>query len=134
MAVKILAPPKKEFPVHSEGFLPVSWVKHGEEFKGERKLSIALEAELDCVSSKAMRGMAAIVKRNLSSLAIDCAVVIGQPLDKQVEEPQACLGLWRFDHIDVAKCPRLPDRFATEASRRGQSPDTIRASMVVSNN
>jgi hypothetical protein len=75
--------------------------------------------------------MAGIVKKHLSSLAIDVAVTISKP-DGQVEdEPQACLGLWRFDHIDVDSCPELPDRHEIEAKNQGQSSDVFRASKIM---
>jgi len=39
--------------------------------------------------------------------------------------------MWRFDHIDVAKCPQLPDRFVAEAKKQGHSPDMLRASQAI---
>jgi len=43
----------------------------------------------------------------------------------------SCLGIWRFHHIDVSKCPQLPDRSELEASAFGQSPGVLKASRVL---
>lgn len=75
--------------------------------------------------------MAGIVKNNLKLLKIDVAVVISKPYGQKEDEPIACLGLWRFDHIDVSGCPKLPDRWSLEAKKQGQSSDFIRASRIM---
>ena len=130
LAVRVLAPPKKEKVVDC-AFLSVSWAKHAPTVVNGKRLHTAITCELDCLSTRVIRGMAGIVKKHLSSLAIDVAVTISKP-DGQVEdEPQACLGLWRFDHIDVDSCPELPDRHEIEAKNQGQSSDVFRASKIM---
>jgi hypothetical protein len=130
LAVKILAPPKKEVRLNCAS-LPVSWQQYDPETTSKgRKLCPALEVTLDCLSARSMRTMAGIVKRNLRYLSVDMAIVIGQPRGKE-EELEACLGLWRMDHVEVSACPHFPDRLATEASRMGQDPDVLRASKLV---
>jgi hypothetical protein len=64
---------------------------------------------------------------------MEMAAVIGKPAgqEKNEGELEACLGLWRMDHIDVSACPQFSDRFANEASRKGQDPDVLRATKVV---
>lgn len=91
-----------------------------------------LEVELDCMSSKAMRGMASIIKKNLSGIVLDIAVVIEKPDGATEEEPTACLGMWRFDRVDIETCPMLPERQVSEieAIRRatvlvGLSPEKM---------
>jgi hypothetical protein len=59
------------------------------------------------------------------------AIVIGQPRGKEEDELEACLGLWRMDHVEVSACPHFPDRLATEASKMGQNPDVLRATKLV---
>jgi len=132
LAVKVLAPPKKELLINC-AILPVSWFKHKiETAKDGKKLCAAIEVHLDCFSGRAIRGMAGIVKRHLQKLAIDLAVVIGKPENQDEDEPSACLGMWRFDHIDVSNCPSLPDRYAEEAvPEKGIDVDTIRATKIV---
>lgn len=140
LAVRVLAPPKREICV-SCALLPVSWRSYeaGVDAETGKKLAPALEVVLDCTSNRAMRSMAGILKRNLQSLAIDVAVVIQKPDDQDEEEPQACLAMWRFNHIDVSKCPTFPDRFeyeskvkmAQETSNPLLDPDVMRASRMV---
>ena len=131
LAVKVLAPPKKEMLLNC-AFLPVSWRQYASETTSKgRKLCPALEVTLDCLSNRAMRSMAGIVKRNLQRLSIDMAAVIGKPITQEEDEPQACLGLWRLDHVDIASCPQFPHRFAKEASKTGQDPDVFRAAQLM---
>jgi hypothetical protein len=132
LAVKVLAPPKKEMLLNC-ALLPVSWQQYNPETSEGRKLCAALEVTLDCMSNRAMRGMAGIVKRNLKHLSIDMACVIGKPAgqEEDEDESEACLGLWRMDHIDVSACPGFPDRWANEASEKGQDPDVFRATKLV---
>jgi hypothetical protein len=140
LAVRILAPPKREICV-SCALLPVSWRSYEAEVDAAtgRKLAPTLEITLDCTSNRAMRSMAGILKRNLQSLAIDVAIVIQKPDEHDEEEPQACLAMWRFNHIDVSKCPTFPDRFEYEANVRMEQettsplhhPDVMRASKIV---
>jgi hypothetical protein len=130
LAVRMLAPPKRE-KIIQHSYLPVSWAKHPPKTVNGRKLCVALESELDCLSSRTIRGMAGIVKKHMASVSIDIAVTIGKPDGESEDEPQACLGMWRFDHIDVSSCPTMPDRFSIEAKEQGQSPDVIRASKVM---
>lgn len=39
---------------------------------------------------------------------IDCAMIVEKPYLSEVEEPAACLGLWRLDKIDMAKTAMAP--------------------------
>jgi hypothetical protein len=51
-----------------------------------------------------------MLKRYIRLIALDLAVVIHTPDGQTEQEPEACLGLWRFDHIDVLTCPPLSTR------------------------
>lgn len=83
--------------------------------------------------------MAGILKRHFESVAIDVAVVIQKPDGQDEDEPEACLAMWRFNHIDVSKCPVFPDRFEYESKVRAAreraspllDPDVMRASKMV---
>jgi hypothetical protein len=133
LAVKVLAPPKKETLLNCS-LLPVSWRQYDPETTSKgRKMCSAIEVTLDCVSARPMRAMAGIVKRNLQYLSVDMATVIGKPAGQadNEDELEACLGLWRMDHIDISACPQFPDRLASEAPRMGQDPDVLRASKLV---
>jgi hypothetical protein len=133
LAVKVMAPPKKETLLNCS-LLPVTWQQYDPETTDEgQKLCSAIEVTLDCVSARPMRAMAGIVKRNLQYLSVDMATVIGKPAGQADNESEleACLGLWRMDHIDISACPQFPDRLANEASRKGQDLDVLRATKLV---
>ena len=79
--VKLVAPAKREYLLHRPSFLPVGWKFTDRVVEQGRTLSPVVECELDCVTSRAIRGMAGLVKRNMVKLVIDNAVVIRAPLD-----------------------------------------------------
>jgi hypothetical protein len=89
-----------------------------------------IEVTLDMVGNRAIRGMASLVKRYLNSISVDLAAIISKPDGQEKDEPEACLGLWRLHHIDISKCPPLPDRYAMEKGASDQHPDLVRASLL----
>ena len=118
MAVRILAPPKKECLIHGS-VVPLSWYKHDVETcpttNGGKTLCPVVVVAIDCVSSRAIRSMAGIIKKYMVRLTCDVALVVGPPEDiarrgqaEHDDEPQACLGLFRFEHIDIESCPEFP--------------------------
>lgn len=125
LPIRIVAPPKKEMVVNCD-VLPISWVITEEEIVNGKKLCAHLEATLDCITSMPIRSMACLVKRYLNRLAIDLAVVVAKPEKQKEEEPSACLGLWRFNHIDVSMCPQMPSRFESS-----ESSDVMRVSKAM---
>ena len=138
LAVRMLAPPKRELVVACE-LLPITWRKHEAKVDAHgRKLHPAFECELDCMTNKAIRVMTGIFKRNIGSLAVDVAAVIQKPEGSDEEEPEACIGMFRMNKIDVASCPKLPDRYEHELPPTIQSlrtqainSDVARASTIV---
>jgi len=132
LAIRLIAPPKREVQI-SCALLPVTWRKYEAEVAPPhgRKLEPLLEIELDCVQTATMRAMAALAKRNIKSVALDVAIVISKPEGQKEEEPEACVGIWRFNKIDVSECCSFPDAYEEEAAARGQHPDVFRASAVV---
>jgi hypothetical protein len=136
MPIRMLAPPKREKVVNCD-WMPISWNQHEEEIDANgTTMCPILEVTLDCMTSRAIRSMAGLVKKYLYTLSIDVAIVIGTPQNQSVVEPSACLGLWRFDHIDLSQCPHLPDRYSVDDtasmdSNVDLSADMQRASMVI---
>ena len=122
-AVRMLAPAKKEYLIDGS-FLSVSWKKHEREVRDGRALQPAMECILDCMGNRAVRAATGIVKRNLQKLAIDVAAVV----HAEGESP-LCLGMWRFDHVDLTDCPDLPDRY--EGRTSCDDCDVLRASRLV---
>jgi hypothetical protein len=126
--IKILSPPKKEVTINC-ALLPTKWHQHeGETRTDGRYLYPCLELELDLMATKVMRGFASLVKRYLSKMLVDVAVTIDKPDLQQEEELSACIGMWRFDKVDISHCPNLPNRLSGRSSVQA---DTIRASILM---
>lgn len=103
--VRMLAPPVKEKTV-SSALLPVSWCKHS----GNDQQKPVIEVELDLMSNKATRAIVNIARKNLSLITVDLAVMIDKPDGQKEDEVTACLGMWRWQEIDITTCPVLPTR------------------------
>lgn len=128
MPIRMLAPPKREMTIHCT-MLPTKWRKVDcRRTPGGQFLHPCLELELDLMANKAMRGMASLVKRYLSSISVDVAVTIDKPDGQMEDELSACVGMWRFDMVDVSSCPKLPERMELGRSVRA---DTVRATMLM---
>lgn len=111
--------------------VPVRYHKvEAEETVLGRKLCPALEVEFDCLFKPAVRTVTGIAKRNLKRISLDTAFLIGKPEHATEEEPEACLGMFRLNHIDAVSCPMFPDRVEMEANVTGSDPDIMRAGMV----
>lgn len=126
LPIRVLAPPKREMTVHCD-MLPTKWRQSGGTTRSDgRYLYPCLELDLDLMANKMMRGFSSLVNRHLHRISVDVAFVINKPDMQQEDEPSACLGMGRFDRVDVSECPNLPERL-------GQSvrADTIRATMLL---
>uniref|UniRef100_A0A7S2YC98 Protein ENHANCED DISEASE RESISTANCE 2 C-terminal domain-containing protein n=1 Tax=Entomoneis paludosa TaxID=265537 RepID=A0A7S2YC98_9STRA len=127
MAVRVLAPPKKERVIHGQ-VIPITWHLYDREVnpKTGQVLHPVVSASMDCLSSGAVRNLAGLVKKYLVTMTLDLALVIGAPStleahqknkrkgnnnvhDDTDNEPKACLGLFRFEHVDVNTCPAFPE-------------------------
>jgi hypothetical protein len=126
LPIRVLAPPKREKVVNCD-WMPIVWNQHEKVIGPDGNVSMypVLEATLDCMTSRPIRSMAGLVKKYLHLLSIDAAIVIGTPEHQQEPEPSACLGLWRFNHIDISLCPLLPDRYQEEAKSKVADDEDI---------
>jgi len=114
-AIRLLASKDTELQIHYDGWLETKYYIHSDGCP-------IWEMNLDFMGNSTIRGMASFVKRYLSSINADFALVISYP-----NEPQGVLGLWRFDHINVNEYPSLPDRYeGTE-----ESSDIVRVHHLV---
>ena len=105
MAIKMLMPSKKEMTVHGDA-LPLTWTKYDvEELPNGTTLQPCLEVDLNVMASKVLSKTSSFVRRYVKSMALDIALTIGK-----ADEPAACVGLFRFNKIDIDQCPELPDR------------------------
>lgn len=126
--IRVMAPPKREITVHCD-MLPTKWHQSsGRTLRGGRYLHPCLELELDLMANKTMRGFASLVKRYLVKMSVDVAVIVQKPDLQEEEEGSACLGMWRFDKVDVSQCPNLPERLELGRSVKA---DTLRATMLM---
>ena len=46
----------------------------------------------------------------MKNVRIDCAMIVEKPYLSEVEEPAACLGLWRMDRVDMSKAALVPEK------------------------
>lgn len=137
MPVRIIAPPKRELTIHSSS-LPTKWTRHDIETMDDgRKLKPCIEVEFDIVSNKTLRSVTSMLTRYISSISLDLALIVDKPTPESEDEPSACLAMWRFDHIDVANCPKMPPRTVEdepisccEASTAELRADVRRASTI----
>ena len=127
LPVKLLAPKDAEITIFHQGFLETFYHSSHEPNTDDCPIC---EVTLDLMSTSGIRGMASIVKRYLSSMSVDLGLVLSKPDGQTEEEPEAVLGLWRFDHIDIGKYPSLPNRFETAGSTE-ESGDVLRAELLV---
>jgi hypothetical protein len=129
-AIRIVNPGKIETTVHCD-YVNVVWKKYEKSVTPSgKKLCVALEATLDLMSTRVIRTAASLVKNNLKHLVTDVAIVISKPDLQEEEEPMACIGCWRFSHINIAACPDMPDRYIAEAKANQLDPSVVRASVV----
>jgi hypothetical protein len=127
--VRLLAPKNAEIPVFREGFIDT--LHHPPSYEPHNTDDCPIwEVTFDFMGNSAIRGMGSIVKRYLSSMSVDFGLVISKPEAQTEEEPEAVLGLWRFDHIDLTQYPGLPNRYETAGST-AESRDVARASLLL---
>ena len=129
LPIRIIAPPKKEITVQGQT-LPTKWIKHAAKTCADGTiLQPCLELEVDIISNSTLRSVSGILRNYIKGISLDLAIIVGSPgLVNDPEELGACLGLWRFDHIDIDRCPRLPRRDAFSSPLEA---DIRRASQVV---
>ena len=106
--------------------LPTKWIKHAAKTSPDGStLHPCLELEVDIVSNSTLRSLGGMLRKYIKGISLDLAVIIAKPTPNDPDEPSACVGLWRFDHIDVNRCPQLPSR-----SSSSLAADVVRASSL----
>lgn len=128
--IRYIAPPKNTVTIITEN-LPSCWKEHPGtvDSNGETVLHPCLEVECDLMANRAMRSVAALVKRYLVNMVGDVAVLIEKPYLQEEDEPRACVGMCRFDRVDVRHCPEMPPR--AEEPETLEERDLMRASAVI---
>lgn len=111
MAIKLIKPKPQEFNMHGWRH-PVSWHKVDKSIdpKTGRTSSALLECDIDLVSNPAIRKIVGMVRPHLSKITIDVALIVSKPKDSDVDEPSACIGMWRIDRVDFEGCAVFPEK------------------------
>ena len=92
--------------------IPSTWKKHPPKLNnnGDTLWHPCLEFESDLMANSTMRSVCSMVKRYIGSMVADAAILIEKPDLQHEDEPTACLGMIRFDRIDLVGCSELPPR------------------------
>ena len=127
--IKFVSPPKKTIQV-VRPCLPATWTKHPsqKDKNGNITQHCCFELDGDLMFERGMRTGAALIKRYLGKIVGDCALLIEKPYLQEEEEPRACLGMCRFDRIDIAACPEFPPRL--DEGKTVEERDMFRASVL----
>lgn len=91
--------------------LPTNWITHNAEVQPDgTKLMPCLELELDVMSKKSFSRVSGLARNYIKTVSVDLAVILSKPQDQEEDEPEACVGFWRLNKIDINRCSWLPDR------------------------
>lgn len=115
--IRFMAPSTKKTATVVSPRLEARWIKHPPKLSADGdavEWHPCLELEVDLMVTKTMRSVTSLLKRYLQSIVADCAIIIEKPYLQVEEEPTACLGMCRFDRVDLSVCPILPSRIAEE--------------------
>ena len=132
LIIKKLAPPPHQMRVHSAK-LKCTWHKVDEcvGSKGQTHAAI-FEVDCDLVTNKTIRRFSSIVKSNVKNMVSDTAFFVSKPPHEENEEPSACLGAWRMDHVDLARCPELPDEIDESILRTSLGMSVVDSESIAS--
>lgn len=76
-----------------------------------------LEVDIDLLSERTIRRVINLIRSSLSSMTVDLAFIVSKPKHSEVEEPSACLGLWRIDKVDFESCAVFPEKTVDETAQ-----------------
>lgn len=101
LAIKLLNPKPIEVVV-DEARHPATWscVPKSVDPITKKTDQAILELDMDFVSDRTIRRILSIARPHMHRITIDVAFIISKPQNSQIEEPSACLGLWRVDKVD----------------------------------
>jgi len=118
LAIRVIKPAPREVNVYGPRH-PAKWLQVPKSIDScTRKANAAiLECNIDLFSNANVRKIINIVRPHLPGITIDVALIISAPKESEIEEPSACLGLWRIEKVDfesAAVFPELPLEDALE--------------------
>ena len=109
--IRSMAPPQKEVTI-AGGRVGATWHEYNEsvdEKTGKRRAAL-LEVDCDLVSNPGVRKICSIVVGQIEKVKIDAAMIVEKPYLSEEEEPAACLGIWRMDHINMSQTALAPEK------------------------
>ena len=119
LAIRLIKPPPMEIDIDGPRH-PAKWTnvpKSIDPVMGKTTHAL-LEVDIDLLSVKAIRRVINIVRPHLQSITIDLAVIVSKPQHSEIEEPSACLGLWRIDKVDFESCAVFPEKTIDETAQQ----------------
>ena len=122
MAIRMIKPKPQEFSIHGVRH-PVTWhqVRKKTDSKTGSVSSALLECDIDVVSNPTIRKIVSMVRPHMSKITIDLALIVSKPKGSEVEEPSACIGMWRVDKVDFETCAVLPQKSVEEVAQEVKS-------------
>ncbi|KAL7541820.1 hypothetical protein ACHAXR_012554 [Thalassiosira sp. AJA248-18] len=117
LAIRLIRPKPAEHNMDGPRH-PLTWSKIQKSIDSDtgRTHAALLECNVDLFSEKTIRKVINIVRPHLQSITIDVAIIISRPDDSDIEEPCACLGLWRIEKVDFESCAVFPELEINEAA------------------
>lgn len=109
--IRQMAPAKSNVTIAGRR-VGASWHEYSESMdpKTGKKRAALLEVDCDLISDSSVRNLCNIVVGQVKNVVIDCAMIVERPYLSEAEEPAACLGIWRMDHIDMRKTALVPEK------------------------
>lgn len=113
--VKMIAPNPSEMTMHTPRH-PVSVTKVNkvvDPATGKTTAAAVMEVGVDFYTSAAIGRIINVVMPHLGKITVDVAMVIHPPWEaegEEVNEPSACIGVWRIDQVDFLSCAQLPEK------------------------
>ena len=110
--VRSLSPQKGEIVFDFNDWLKLSWHKEDERIDRVtgKKRAAMLSVDIDSMGDSVARKVLSLVQGSIQKVKLDCAAIISKPTQSTVEEPSACIGLWRMDRIDMHQTSLLPEK------------------------
>lgn len=117
LPIRLLKPKPIEMNVHGPRH-PALWtdVQKSVDPFSHKSSHVIIECDVDFISEKSFRKISNMIRPHMRSITIDIALIISKPMNSEIEEPSACLGLWRIDKVDFERCAIFPERTIDETA------------------
>lgn len=121
LAIRLIKPRPMEVNIDGPRH-PATWhqvPKIADPLTNETTSAAVLECDIDVgMSNKQMRKIINVIRPHIESVTIDVALIVGTPKDSEVEEPSACIGLWRIEKVDFESAAVFPELAVEDAAEK----------------